>query len=131
MRAAELVGFVWIQSGVDPAEHHGGAPGAGAGPDFVAAKRVARVDPDADDVTGLHALEIEGLERLIGNLWPAMRVRCRSGENEQPTRCDHANPERQMTRVYEVDTHSALSLIGPVTIGPTGIGDGAASERFV
>ena len=89
------------------------------------------MDPDADDVTGLHALEIEWLQRLVGDVRPAMRGRCRGRENEQPSRCDHADPERQMARVYEVDTHSALSLIGPVTIGPTGIGDGAASERFV
>ena len=36
-------------------------------PDLVAAQRVAGVDPDADDVAGLHAVEVERLQRLVGD----------------------------------------------------------------
>ena len=44
------------------------APRARAcGTDFVSAQRVAGMNADADDVAGLHGVEIERLQRLVGD----------------------------------------------------------------
>ena len=105
MCAAELLCFLWIQRGVYPAEDDRRAPGFDVLTDFVPAKRIARVDPDADDVTGLHAVQVEGLQGFIGDLRPSMGCRRCPGEHEQPTRRDDADSERQMARVHQMDSH--------------------------
>ena len=65
--AAELVGFLGIERGVDAAEDHRGAGRLGGAADLVAAQRVAGVDADADDVTRLDRREVERLERFVGD----------------------------------------------------------------
>ncbi len=67
MRAAEVLRFLGIERRVDAAVDDHRAARARRGADLVAAQRVAGVDADADDVAGLHGLEIERLERLIGD----------------------------------------------------------------
>ena len=113
--AAEVLRFLWIQSGVYPAEHDRCAPGFDVLTDFVAAKRIARVDPDADDVTGPHAAHLERLQGFIGDLRPSMGCRRCRGEDEQPTRCDDADSEREMARIHQMHSHIVPSPRAVVT----------------
>ena len=108
VRPPEFMGLVWIQRRVDAAEHDGRASGARSVPDLVAAKCVAGVDADPDDVTGLHAVDIERLQGLVDDLWPAIRGRCRPRQHEQPARRDDADAERQMAGVHKIDSHATF-----------------------
>ena len=105
VRTAEFVRLVWIQRGVDPAEDDRRTPGSRGRADLVAAKRIAGVDPDSDDVTGVDRVEIEWLERLINDVRRTVRGRRGRAEHEQPARRDHANAEREMARVHQMDGH--------------------------
>ena len=110
VRAAELVRLVGVQGGVDATEHDLRPSRARRRPDLVAAKRVAGVNPDADDVAGLDLLEIQRLQGLIDDLWLAILRRCRPGQHEEPARCDDPDAEGQMARVHEMDGHKVLSF---------------------
>ena len=63
--------------------------------DFVAAQRVAGVNPDPDDVAGVDGFEIEWFERFVDDAWPPVGGRCGRGQHEQPARRDHAYAEGQ------------------------------------
>ena len=93
MRAAETVRLFGIKRRVDAAEDHRRTSRPRDHADFVAAKRVAGVNADADDVARLHAAQIEGLEGFVCDLRATKRRRSRPGEDEQPPRGDHANAE--------------------------------------
>ena len=126
VRAAELMGLVWIQRGVDAAEHDGRAARARTLPDLVAAKRVTGVNANPNYVAGLHAVNIERLQRLVDDLWPAIRGRCRPCQHEQPARRNDADAERQMARVHKMDGHTVPFLIAPSPFAQYD-GPGAAS----
>jgi hypothetical protein len=66
---------------MDAAEDDPGAPLAREPPDFVAAKGVARVDADADDVPLGDLGHIQGFERFIEDVGIAPRRPGRRGEN--------------------------------------------------
>ena len=105
MRAAELLRFLWIQRGVDPAEHDGRAPGSGVAARF--RSREAHC-PCGSRCRRRHRparRRIERLQCFIGDLRPAMGCRRGSGEDEQPTRRDDADSERQMARIHQMDSH--------------------------
>jgi hypothetical protein len=63
------------------------------------------VDTDADDVTGFDLIEIERFQGFVGNARQAMRGRRCRRENKEPAGRDHADSEREMARIYEVDVH--------------------------
>jgi hypothetical protein len=105
VRAAQVARLVRIQRGVDAAEDDHRTSGARSRPDLVAAKRVARMDADADHVSRLDRRGIERLEGLIGQKRNAV-VRRRGGRQYiQPPRRDHADAERHVTRVDQVHPH--------------------------
>jgi hypothetical protein len=66
------------------------------------------VDPNADEVAGMHRLEVEWFERLVDD--PRTSVSGGSGrrEHEQPPRRDHADAKRQVTGVDQMDGHSSV-----------------------
>ena len=72
VRAAEFVRFVGVERGVYAAEDHRRAARSRGGADLVAAQRVARVDPDPDNVARLDVVEIERLERFVDDAWRAV-----------------------------------------------------------
>ena len=96
-----------------PAEHDRRATCPHVSADLVAAKRVARVDPDADHVALLHVRDVEGFQGFVGNLRLAVGSRRCRGEDEQPARGDDADAEGQMARVHQMDSHAAHLSIGP------------------
>jgi hypothetical protein len=91
--APELVCFIRIQRRMYTAEDDDGSSGSRLGADLVTAKRVARVNPDADHVTRANIIKVERVERFVGNLRTPMGRRRRRGEDEEPAWCDDANPE--------------------------------------
>ena len=102
------MGLVGIQRGVDAAEHDARAARAHALPDLVAAKRVAGVNADADDVAGLNARPYRTLPGFRRRSGRAIRGRCRARQHEQPTGRDDADAEREMAWVHKMDSHALL-----------------------
>ena len=68
MRRAVLGDFIRKQGGVDAAEYHPGASLSQRPPDLITAQGVARVNADADDVSGVDGAHIEWIEGLIDDL---------------------------------------------------------------
>src|SRR5678816_4264227 len=93
MRGATFLRFVRIQGGVDAAEDHRRAARPHRSANLITTQRIASVDPDSDDVTGLDRFEIERLECFIDDAWrPVGGWRGRS-QYEQPARRDDADTE--------------------------------------
>ena len=67
VRLAMLPGFVRVERGVNPAEHHVSAAGSNETAQLIAADRIGGVDADADHVTCRDAVEIERLEGFVGD----------------------------------------------------------------
>ncbi len=67
VRAAEIARFLRKQRGMDAAVDDGGAARADQRPDLVAAERVTGVNADADDVAGPDRIDVERLERFVGD----------------------------------------------------------------
>ena len=107
VRAAKALRFLGVERGVNAAVDHDRAARPGLGPDLVATQGVAGVNAQADHVSGFHAVEVEGFQRLVGDSRVAIACRRRSGEHEQPTWSDDSYAERQVARVDEVDRHAA------------------------
>ena len=105
--AAELVGFLGVEGGVDAAEDHVCARGARGPADLVAPQRVAGMDADADDVARLDRREVELLERLVGDQRVAEFLGRGSGDDEQPARSDDAHAEGDVARIDEMNLHDA------------------------
>ena len=93
MGAAALVCFIRIERGVYTAENDDASSGSHLGADLITAKRVTRVDPDADDIAVGNRREIDTFERLVDNVRIAETAAARSGENIQPTRRDDGHAE--------------------------------------
>ena len=53
----------------------------------------------------LMVVEIKRLERLIDDAWPSVCWRRGRGEHEQPARRNHADAERQVAWINEVNGH--------------------------
>jgi hypothetical protein len=60
------------------AEHHARTSLARTLPDLVATKRVAGMNTDPNNVTGLYAVHIERFQGLVDDLRPTIHGRCRS-----------------------------------------------------
>ena len=64
----------------------------------------------ADDVAGLHGVQVERFQRLVDDMWSTMHGRCRTGQHEEPPRRDDANAERQLAGINEMDHHAVALL---------------------
>jgi hypothetical protein len=93
VRATALMRLVWIQRRVYAAEDDRDPATPRRRADFVAAQRVAGVDPNPDDVTSSYSLEIERLERFINDARSAVRRRGGAAKDEHPPRGDHSDPK--------------------------------------
>jgi hypothetical protein len=93
VRPAVLVRFLRKKCRVNAPKHHPGAFGSGQAPDLVTAKRVARVNPDPDDVARRDRRKIQPFQRFVDDDRIAPRVTRRRGQHIQPSRSDHGDPE--------------------------------------
>ena len=84
------------------------------------------VNANPNYVAGLDAVSIERLQRLVNDLWSAIRGRRCPCQHEQPARCNDADAERQMARVHKMDGHTLPFLIAPSPFAQYD-GPGAAS----
>lgn len=109
-----LAGFVGKERRVNAAEDHPGPSRARLPPDFVAAPRVAGMDPDADDVARGDRLDVHVLECFVDDDRIAPFGAGRGGEHVQPTRRDDSDAERHVARVDQMNAgrHDRL-LFGP------------------
>ena len=98
--AAETLCFFGIERGVNAAVDDHRPLGSHRRADFIAPERVARVDADAHHVPGLHAVEIERLQRFIRDPGVAMGCRGRASQDKQPTGGNHPDAKGQMARIY-------------------------------
>ena len=73
--------------------------------DFVAAQGVAAVDADPDDVARRDGVDVEGLERFVGDDRVAVGRRRGRGQHIEPARGDDGHSEREMARIDQVNTH--------------------------
>ena len=76
------------------------------------------MNPDADDVAGVHVTGVERLEGLIGDARAAVRGRCRCCQDEQPTRRDDADAEGE---VAGIDQMNRGHLVGAQMICRIGV----------
>jgi hypothetical protein len=63
------------------------------------------MDANANDVAGLNEFGLNLFKRLVSDKRITVVGRSRSGKHVQPTRSDHADPERGITRINKVDAH--------------------------
>ena len=101
----EVARFIRIKRRVNTTVNHRCARAPCGGPHLVPTQRVARVNPDADDVTRFDRPEIDQLERFVNDGWRSVRFRRGSRQHVQPPRRDHANPERDVAGIYKVYGH--------------------------
>src|SRR5262245_34394864 len=93
--------FIWVQRGMNAAVDYGCAAGACLPSDRITAKRIAGVNPDADDVAGLDVPGHERFERLVNDPRVTERVRRRRGEYVQPARRDYGDAEGHIAWIDE------------------------------
>ena len=122
MRTAQLVGLFRIQGGVAAAVHHPGAALAGTLPEPVADQSVARVEPDADDITLLEPRDVERLEPLVAQHGVSPLGGCGCSEHIHPARSDEARSEGKMAWVYQMYAQVGYILVIMFTISPCGSG---------
>jgi hypothetical protein len=99
MRAAQLVRFFRVQSGVNAAEDDVRTPVTSHAAHFIAAKCVAGVNPDPDQVAGLNALRVDHLERFVDDDRISKGARRRCGKYVKPAWRDHADAVREMAGI--------------------------------
>ncbi len=112
MSAAQFVGFVGVEGGVNASKHHVGAALAGQFPDFVAAERVGGVDADADNIAGLNLVRFYRLQGLVHQAGIAKARRCRRCKHIQPARGYDRGAKRNFTGIDEVNAHAMSPSLG-------------------
>ena len=107
--ASERVGLGRIERGMNAAEDDVGAARTRELSDFVPAKRVPGMDPDADDIARSEQRGVKGIQCFISDGRLAKSGGRGAREHIQPPRRDHRRAEGHMTRVDEKHTHSGAS----------------------
>src|ERR1051325_2472183 len=105
MSAAQLKGLFRIQGCVDATIDHPGSAFPRLASDLHASQGVAGMDADAHYVAGLYAVGLNLFERLVGDEGIAVLGRSRGGKYIQPTRRDHADSERSITGIDQMNVH--------------------------
>ena len=103
--AAQLEGLFRIQGRVDAAIHDPGSAFTRHASDFHAAQSIAGMDADANDIAGLNEFGLNLFKGLVGNERIAVAGRSSGGKHVQPTRRDHADAERSIAGIDQVDAH--------------------------
>ena len=107
--AASLMSFIRKQRGVDPTKNDPRTAGARFSPNFVASKRVAGVEPNANDVACLNGRRVNRLKRLIHDQRVSPHPRSSCSKDIQPSRSNDCDTKRHMAWIYEMDTHAPAS----------------------
>ena len=76
----------------------------------------------------LYVVEVQRLQRLVGDVRPAVGGRRRRRQHEQPARRDDADAEREMTWIDEMDGHTAPFTASITICGVDGFGRTAAKN---
>jgi hypothetical protein len=100
-------GFFREEGSVDTAVDDPATALAGHAAYFVAAKGVAGVDADADDVTGLDGFGDDLFEGFVDEDGVASDLRGCCGENKEPTWRDNCGPKRVVAGIYEMNTQES------------------------
>jgi len=112
MSAAQFMGLVGIEGGVNASKHDVGAAFAGQLPDLVAAERVGGVDADADNIAGLNLIQFYRLQGLVHQAGIAKARGCRRCEHIQPARGYDRGAKRNFTGIDEVNAHAMSPSLG-------------------
>ena len=91
---------------MNASEHHVGTAVARHFPNFIAAQRIGRVDPDTDNIAGLNASGIHSSQRFIDKRGIAEGFGSCRRKHVQPTRRDYRGPERGFAGINEMNAHT-------------------------
>ena len=99
VRAAMFPRFVRKERRVDAAVDHPCAALARLASHFVSAQRVAGMNADADHVSGLDVLDLEGRQRFVDEVGITPLASRRRGENVEPAGSDHGHAKGHVARI--------------------------------
>ena len=112
MGTAKLMSLGRIEGCVNASEHHVGTAVARHFPNFIAAQRIGRVDPDTDNIAGLNASGIHSSQRFIDKRGIAEGFGSCRRKHVQPTRRDYRGPERDFAGINEMNAHTISPFLG-------------------
>ena len=110
MRSSQAKGFLRIQGGVNTAKDHECSAFARHAPYFIAAQRIAGVDPDSDHVSGFNARAGERRKNFIHDDRIPEARRGSSGNNVKPSWSNHPDAKRHITRIDQMHAHAIFSF---------------------
>src|SRR5262245_59373429 len=90
---------------MNTAEHHVRARRTSGRADFVTAQRIAGMDADTNDIAGGDGGRVERVQRLVNQAGFAKVGGGRRCKDVEPTGCNDANSERDVTRIDEINGH--------------------------
>src|ERR1051325_5991054 len=103
MRATQFVSLFRIQRCMNTAENNPRAAVAELPPELQAAKRIGSMNPNADHVAWLNAVQRKGFESFIDQDGIAIFRWSRRREYKQPPWRNHPNAKRHVTRIDQVN----------------------------
>src|SRR5579864_5998627 len=103
MRVSELMRLLGIESRVDAAKDHPGAPAPRQLPNLVPTQRIAGVNANSNNITGMNSERLERLQGFIYKVRASVRIGSGSGQHIQPPRRYDRRPKRHIARIDQMN----------------------------